>query len=423
MEQVLVRENWHRNYAKEWVVFFFCAAGLAYYLWKTAYNPPLPIERPPVWKSDGANWFFVLRMPEVPHGEAATIHAQDRMTGWIQALYKNGFRPMLLSDVHDRLKTGIGLPEKAVVLLFEPGYHHTYESLKDILFTQKSPGVWITDQAALKRGDRRYIHGHNARFMVQSQWWDVGFYRTAAALRLETGRYGDVELKRGERSLWSDEDGTKAINWGLSDEPLNRLNVEPNWTPQDLADRLLMEMPLLKSVQLTTQMTKGRLWGIIAPESHAKNDFHLKAPLHQRSASLYWVGTKGTRDLAIELDVPRIFGGLVLWLRSNSQKKQGLRIAFTEGAVSVEHQTQGKVVPFALHPWPVRAGIHSLRASITLKDRNMQISYPGTEPVTIVLPPETVIDDGIVRLTIHDKVRGAAYANSIKLIVTPLKSI
>src|SRR5436309_3298425 len=101
---------------------------------------------------------------------------------------------MLLSEVSWRLNHGRGVPEKTVVLVFDPGHRQTYQIVKPILAQHHWPAVWLTNGSAMKRGHREYVTYHTAEKMRASGWWDVGYSDEKGNFALKTLRYGTLHL-------------------------------------------------------------------------------------------------------------------------------------------------------------------------------------------------------------------------------------
>src|SRR5437016_621518 len=80
-------------------------------------------------ENQDSNWYLVLRMPEIPSAVTDVEATQKILLERIEALRREGFHPILLSDVHRHIEKGVGLPSKPVVLLFDPGHRHTYDML------------------------------------------------------------------------------------------------------------------------------------------------------------------------------------------------------------------------------------------------------------------------------------------------------
>ncbi len=84
---------------------------------------------------------------------------------------------MLLSDVEKRLEQAWGCRNRAVVLVFDPAYNHTYETLAPLLVQYRFPALWVSDHTSMLRGDRHFIHRRQAQWMVRSGFLGHGLHR------------------------------------------------------------------------------------------------------------------------------------------------------------------------------------------------------------------------------------------------------
>jgi hypothetical protein len=400
---VIDTQNWHGSFKWHWAVFSIAALVFATASWHAAHVAPLPPEPLSAIKPEGnAHWYFVIRFPEAPSDAQGTKIAQIRTAEWLHALIQEGFHPMLFSDIATRLKDGVGIPDKAVVIVFQPGTKHTDEALEPLLARTKSPAVWLTDRTAMRKSDLRYVHEHRASLMIQSGWWDV------------------IDSKN---PLWSSGTGPSALNWNTTSDHINRLNVNPGWSGQELVNRLLAEMPLQGRMQLTLRPVRGRLTGVLSAKiEDAANPFHLETPLGKHSTTVGWLGTKGFPNATIDFDVPSRVGDFIITLRSDPARDERVRIGYGDGFISVDERIQGQDKRLATLPW-VSQGLHPpIHGALTLVGNRLELTRPGNSPIQVTLDHADSHSAGIVQLTVYDKIRGAAVADSIRLVITPLAS-
>src|SRR5581483_8107781 len=112
--------------------------------------------------------YLILRMPSIPSNNALMVERADE---WFSAMKSHGYRAMLLSQIYGTLKSGKGIPENTVVLLYDPGYRQTFDVVSPLLAKYKFPAVWITDAKATAEGDRRFVSAHTLDAMKRSGDW------------------------------------------------------------------------------------------------------------------------------------------------------------------------------------------------------------------------------------------------------------
>ncbi len=392
------------NYAPHWAAFFLLLLGAIFALrfnWQGQYAQAPQSLTSTFAVDDHANWFYVLRMPEVFDHKTQTELAQRRMVQWLSALKEAGFRPLSLAVAKERLSKGQGLPENSVMLVFDPGYRHTYDSMAPILAQQGWPAVWSTPEEALKRGDTHYVSQHRTEKMSQSGWWDVL-------------RYG-----AGEK-VWIDH-AKAALNMGSIRDGMYRLSVDATWTKQELINRLLAERPLQEPSYLTLHEIQTQRWGIVSPVTTAEpSEFRFQAPPDQRGAWLSWQGTRGISNIGLQVDVTSLTGELWVMLRSDNKQGNSIRIAFANGRIVVEEEKEHQrsvltstVVPAMRQPGSFTADIHLSGSTLSVSINHLR------QLTTFTRTPTS--SDSVVRLAIYDKITGVAQAGSVNLLATPLE--
>ena len=65
---------------------------------------------------------------------------RERFQAWLKVLADDGFQFRPLSETVALLKRGEGVPAKTLVLVFDPGYRHTYETLAPVLRSSGDSG-------------------------------------------------------------------------------------------------------------------------------------------------------------------------------------------------------------------------------------------------------------------------------------------
>ena len=412
----------HDTFHKEWTVFWVFAVVSGFLFWSSFFRPaPLPAP-PQMARSIGMDWFLVLHMPEVPRDPAKTARARAQFGQWLDALARGGYHPLLLSDVERRLHDGVGLPDRSVVLVFDPGYDHTFQTLAPVLQTFRFPALWMTDRTALLRGDRHFVHSRQARWMIRSGYWDVGYTGDGFWGRVNPDDARKMWINGLSEAQWAPGTGRAALNWSGSWEDLHRLDVSPKWTADDFIERLAMELPLYKPVRLSARNIQHYLWGIaMDSSSHADSRFAFQPHLSMTSRSLYWLGTRGVNDLRLRMDVPAFFGQLFFWLRSDPDTGSGIGVGFSKDQIFVD-QMDSEGVRRRLQMFPRHPAGNSIQATITLVGDTLDLQEDGSPALHIALAPEEISGKSRVRMTVYDRIRGAASVDVKEIVLTPLSA-
>lgn len=402
------------NYIRHWVAaWLLAAAAIGGLLWYRAHHGP---PEPPAAPAAGdADWFLVLKLHETPTAWHETRQAQRRLGRWLARLKREGFVPMKLSTVQDRLGRGEKLPPKTVVLVLDPSYRHTFESFAPVLMRHRCPAVWLTNERAVRQIDRKFLSRHAIEEAEQSGWWDVGFHASNDPSPF-------VLLKRGQPTgvtwEWSAEDGRMGLNHGLHPEAMNRLKANGTWSTEELINRLRAEVPLQGSASLSARWIQNRLWGVaLDPAKHPPERFSLLTNLDTRSASLSWAGTEGMQDVRVLCQVPDFSGELWLFLRSDRTARHRVRIGFSrDGVVNIAQDQHGRRRVIASLACPALQD-GRFTCELMLSGRRLGLTIDGVPWPEVQLAEELGSPDGRVELVVSDQVRNIAQAESIRLFV------
>lgn len=403
------------SYRRQWIAAgLLAAAAVSGWFWYRARYAPLGPPLPP--PAGSAEWFVAVKLPETPTARDETRRAKRRLAQWLARLRREGFTPMTLSAVAERFAKGQGLPEKTVVLVFDPAYRHTYESVAPVLMRYRCPAVWLTNARAVREIDRKFLSQHALEQAQQSGWWDVGFHDAAdSPFRLMTMAAGGAE---GPGWAWSAEDGQTGLNFGFRPGALNRLKANATWTAEELVNRLRAELPLHGPSSLTARWIQNRLWGVaLDAAQYPPERFSLLTNLDTRSASLSWAGTRGLRDLRVWCHVPTFSGELWLFLRSDRAARHRVRVGFSrDGVVNVAQDQHGRRRVIASLACPALQD-GQFTCELTLSGRRLTLAIDGVAWPEVMLAEEAGPADGRVELVVSDHVRSVAQAEAIRLFV------
>ena len=210
-------------------IAMFILIGLFPFYWffSKSHLPNLAAPEGPADFTPGASdWYLTVKMPEAPFDSVGMEAYKKTLSAWLAGLQRVGFHPILLSDVYSHANHNAGLPDKAVVLTFEPGYAHTYELAAPILSWYKTPAVWITNTAAIKRSNRKYVSNFRIWRMKHSGQWDVGSYDSPGVLTIQAKQNGKMAFGSASQPTWvTGGKMSYAINQRKAPNRMNRLKT------------------------------------------------------------------------------------------------------------------------------------------------------------------------------------------------------
>jgi hypothetical protein len=405
------------RHAHEWWAFLLILLlGWGVYRWQQTLHPqPPPFASAPA-AARQVDWFFMIRMPPLTAQYESGIQTlRLRYAGWLEALNAAGFHPMRYSDVYEHLSRGEGVPEKTVVLVFDPGLRRTYELIAPTLLSQGWPALWLTDQGAMRHGHREYVTYHTADRMVASGWWDVGYVQSDGGVALKTWNHGALQLGGAGAHVWSPMAGGLAFNRGSSSTLLRRLNVNSDWTPEDLINRLAVEVPVQHPSFLIKRPVQNLTWGAstenaLSPETR----FDLQLPAHKRSFVLNWFGTEGVSDFELRAEAQRLIGKCCLRLRWDEARGNGIVLVVSNRDVSIQERVAFKYFP----PVHIPAAGSGFRVHVTLHGQDMSVAA-GERSLQLhgLTIPEA--GRGLFQLFLSDKFRGSARVEQLQIQFIP----
>ncbi len=362
----------------------------------------------------GADWFLLVRVPEITaQRESGVDTMRVRLNQWLDALYKADFHPMSLSEVALILERGGKLPQRTVVLFFSPGYRRTCEIVSPIFERHKCPAVILTNEAALKASNRRYLSRHALREIRLNRGWDYGFSDGVSAFTLE----GVKVLKEAR---WSAAAGALALNRWRPGAPLNFLTAKADWLADEFVNRLLVEAPVPAEATLTKATIQAREWGIALDAQAGSSAFDLKAQPQNKGLKLFWLGTTGMDNYRLRMTVASLYGELWLQLRYDEASGDNVRLIFSGHDLLIEDVHENRSRRLALLSSRRSFSSGPFTAEVVLVGGRVAVSVNGKEPVNISGLETLPAGKGVVQIHLVDKVRGTAEIRGLNLIFEPL---
>ncbi len=367
------------------------------------------------------NWFYVLHMPETQvHADVRS--SRQQFSKWMDAMQKEGFHFLLLSEVLRQLNQGVALPEKSAVMVFDPGYWRTADTFMPVLSKMNIPAVWLTNGKGIEFKDKRYVSQHVVEVMRNSGLWDIGYYTPDSAVSLQS--HDNQTYVLGYHSPWKADAGRFALNRGSAGDALDRLNVNAKWTEEDLVHRLLVERPVQAATLLTLQQIQGRNWGMgVDLDSPRDTHFTLRAPPDKRSGSLYWLGTLGLNDVHLRIEVKSLVGEMRVLLRSDPVAGEEVSIVFGRGKVSIDQTKNSQTTRLATAPCPDIMPNTPFNAVLAVMGKQLALAVNGHPLVALETLSEPTSNKGMIRLVVQDSLQGVGEARSVRIVCTPLEKI
>jgi hypothetical protein len=404
------------TYWRAWAfTIVFTAASVTLYQSLTRVHP---------WKTsalpaEGARGFVILKMPESPVDEHEQKAAARRLDLWLSALQQDGFHPMLFSEVLARLQHGGTLPRRTVVLLYDPGYLCTWDAVAPVYARHHVPAMWLTSHDALADADRRFLSYHALRQMQKTALWEVALFSGASSVSPGSRIYGWGPLQTGAWSLVDDRQG---LNVYAGQKRFHRLHVNPEWSPRQLIDRLLSEVPVEGPAVLTARAIKGRSWGVALPAKSPHPDpsaaFSLEARRDQRGATLEWLGTRGIANVLLNLEASGLTGDLHLLLRSDTDAEENVHVGIGDNLIWLDQELGGRQTRLATCPWTRPAG-KPVQVSVFLSGPKLilQVNRKPIFRLNALKPSRS--GHGWIAINISHPLRGVAQVRALSLTMIP----
>jgi hypothetical protein len=306
------------------------------------------------------------------------------------------------------------------VLFFYPAYKSTLDVVGPHLGHRAIPAVWLTDERALDRLDRRFVTYEATRRMKRSGLWDVGFAGKGETFRLESADGRRIQLGGPDDPAWSPMVGAYAVNWGGVHSRINFLRVLADWTADDLINRLRAETPVEDTVALVTGPIQNRAWGMsLSTGTPDDSSFNLDAPLDKKAARLFWLCTRHRPDFALQADVTSLIGELWVRLRYDEDSGDGIFIVQSGRELQVLQRQATVWHKLLTASVPRRLRRSELHLAVDLKGNQLTLSANAGRSWHIETLPGPPPRDGIVELYVADKMRGVARARGVRMSFTP----
>lgn len=402
------------SYWRPWLLTFaLVAAGWLLYGRLTRPATITPFPKAPL--DLGVNHYFILRMPPITSQYESGIETMRlRYGAWLEALTAAGYRPLLFSELYRLTADQAGVPPKSVVLMFDPGFRRTYHIVSPILERHRWSAVWMSDLAAMKARHREHISFHTARRMVRSGLWDVGLKKTDGTYRFDIGQEENFNLGNRTHGTWAAISGGLGLNQTGALFALNCLNVNSDWLPTDLVNRLNAELPVEGPVYFSLGGVQNLTWGLTQKEPAT---FNLAAEPQQRSAIVSWLGTKGLDNAKFRLKGKGLAGTLSLRLRWDEISGSGLQISVAHNKLVVQEWKNGESRLVYKVSRPMEPNFRVL--AMLVGDR-LALSMDGGATAAIPTPLWPGSGKGVTQVYLQDGVMGAARVRDIEIFFEPL---
>ena len=406
------------SYVRQWIVAGILLAAVIVTVVAVQRRQVAQRPHPPSLPAttNGVNWFLIARIPEAPPGQADAW--LDRTTDWLRALRDENFVIMPLTEILKRHGQQQPLPERALALLFDPGYRYTFESITDTVERERIPMLWLTQEPGRFGTDRRFVSPRQRQIMADAPLWNVALQGvTEDVFILQT----PDNPTQGEHLLnWHVPSGGEALNTAASLPHLHRLHAHPAWTTDEFLGRLYAEIPIERPVRLTAIRIRGKRWGITAGARQGQNArFDIETDPEQRSATVSWLGTRGCRDVRLDLAVKKITGELWILLRSDRESGNRLRLGILPDRFDVDVQQAGVHRRLASAPRTPSPG-GSFEGTLHLQEDQLVLTQDGHPLISLNEIPVDGAPNGILEMVTYGMLRGTACARNIALTVTPL---
>ena len=408
-EPVKRRKKWK---ARPWLILAVALlAAFALHRWLAR-----PFQAPPTAPKPRAGWFLILRMPELQHDPVGRAAGQGRLAQWLDALDQAGYRTMFLSEAVAQARRGEPFPERSVVLLYMPAARQTVEEVLPLLASHHFSATLVMPLERVDSEDMSYLSRHRLAELQDLGYFDLGFFGASSmTFTLRPSRRSPAP--QAEMPLaWDPMAERNIINMAGDTRTLSRLNVNLVWTGAQMIQRLAAETPIRARARLTSRRLFRKNWGVAA---EADAPFDIQAEEGSRGATVTWRGSRGLKDLRIDISAAEVRDELWAYFRYDHATETGWRVGFTPERVTVE-EIAGEAMN-QLMTEPRAAGQdRSLKATITLQGSRLSVAAAGARPRAVDLAAAALPTQALFGVSIYSKIRAVAMARAVSIMATPL---
>jgi hypothetical protein len=403
------RKKWK---AKPWLALI-CGllAALAIHRWRLkSFQSGAASPKP------GVDWFLILRLPELQFDQIGSAEGKGRLGQWLDALDGAGYAPMFLSEAVARSSSGSPLPEKAVVLLYMPASRQTVEGVFPLLARHHFSATLLMPQEGVDTDSMRLLSRHSLAELHEQGFFDLGFYGASSmTFTLRPSRRSAAP--QAEMPLaWDPLADRNILSSASEPRVLNRLNINLAWTGPQLLQRLAAEVPIRSTARLTAERLLHRYWGIMA---EADAPFDLQADEDYRGATVTWRGTRGRKNLRVEISAEEVKDELWAYLRYDHAAESGWRVGFTPDHIFVEQIAGEDMDRILTVPWSRPRG-GPLSATITLTGARLSVAAAGAPERTAELSGDATTKQALFGISVYSKIHALAMAKAVRIVAAPL---
>jgi hypothetical protein len=402
------------SYSRQWIITIaLVVVGIGAYAYLSRARTSLSF---PTVQAEHkqADWFMVLRMPAITSQHESGIDTmKTRYAQWLDTLTRAGYHPVIFSDVRRALIEGTKLPEKSVVLLFDPGWRRTHQIIEPILRTHRWKGVWLSDGPAMENRHREFITYRTAELMVESGLWDVGVKSSKGIYDFSIRQKNNFKLGNEANDAWARSSGGLALNQVGPLQNMNRLNVHADWLADDLLNRLNAEIPITQPSYLTVGSVQNLFWGVAQEKP---TTFNLAMRPGRKDLVISWLGTQGRDNCQMTVSIPSVAGVLAFRFRWDEVRGDGVQLRVSRDSIVVEEWADG-------HPnlllQEYRATSNKINATILLAGKRMAIVLGGA---TYSIPnlQSAGNERGVTQIYLSDRIRDVAKVSNAEILYEPL---
>jgi len=258
-----------------WFIFLLAVFGgspLAYAWYHRRILPPAPQAH----RQETPFKLAVLEYTRLSADKRLEALTGKELEAQLRLLLSKGYVPVRPSQVIQAYTQGITLPPKALLVTFDGGYLTSYEEAHPVLARLRCPALMFLDTGRQERRDPNFLYWDRLQIMIDSGIWEIGTHghRPLAPNGTPLGQLGSGEaaFAASQRLVESNLRHARVttfahlanlapdLSLGGAKDPkpnlafrtdlfgvnspedspihLNRLRVDPAWSPERLLERL-----------------------------------------------------------------------------------------------------------------------------------------------------------------------------------------